>query len=130
MEQNNWFDDYISLGRNRLGVPIPATKGTLYLAGMYREDFEALLASLSKEDRAKLIELRRISGEEFTSYNISTTMASELLVRIGEDAYQNGCREEWATYAHGKVKKRKFGCLIVAIPIVLAIMCLLRFSTK
>lgn len=130
MTQENWFDDHITLGRNRLGVPIPATKGILYMAGMYKEDLQELLRSLSEQDRAKVIELREEAGELFTSYNISTTMASELLVHIGEDAYQDGCREEWAIYAHGKVKNRKFGCLVVAVPIILSIIALLRFLTK
>ena len=130
MEQNNWFDEPITLGRNHLGVPIPATKGALYLAGMYKEDLDALLTTLSENDRKTLMRLRENAGDLFTSYHISTTMASELLVRIGEDSYQDGCREEWAVYAHSKVKKRKFGCLIVAIPIILAIISLLHFITK
>lgn len=68
--------------------------------------------------RDVLVDLRKEAGERLTAANISTRMATQLLMNIGYIAYQNGCRDVYANYAASKVKGRTFGCLKYVLAII------------
>lgn len=82
------------------------------MAGMTKPDLQKLLLTASMAEQTQLEGLRERDGKRFTELNISTRMATQLLLNMGEQAYKNGCREDWALYAHKTVNGSTWGCAI------------------
>ena len=91
------------------------TLGCLYFGGIEKKDFREILAQARKEGRDEdadiLLQAREQAGEALTQANISTRMATQLLLNIGETRYQAGGREPYAIYAHELLIRRTIGCL-------------------
>ena len=115
-----WF--YRSTGveeLDRCGI----TLGCLYFGGIEKKDFREILAQARKEGRDEdanlLLLLREQAGEALTQANISTRMATQLLLNIGETRYQAGCREPYAIYAHELLIRRTIGCLKFVLGLII-----------
>ena len=53
--------------------------------------------------------------------------ATQLLINIGEAAFQRGNRDPWAIYAHNKLNQKTSGCLKTIAIVVVAIIVLIFF---
>lgn len=115
-----WFYETIEVDNN-----LKVYKGDLFFAGMTKDDFIEYINLYPPEDRKELIDLRTEAGKRFTDLNISTTMATHFLLNIGTEAYNNGCREEWAIYAIKKVHKRGCGCFLLPVIVIIGVLYLI-----
>lgn len=94
------------------------TLGDLFFGGVEKKDYIDMMNRTTPVGRDVLVDLRKEAGERLTAANISTRMATQLLMNIGYIAYQNGCRDVYANYAASKVKGRTFGCLKYVLAII------------
>lgn len=99
------------------------TLGCLYFGGMEKKDFRKILVQAWEEGRDEdadiLLQAREQAGEALTQANISTRMATQLLLNIGETRYQAGCREPYAIYAHELLIRRTIGCLKFVLGLII-----------
>lgn len=113
-EKYPWYFNEIDIEINKIFTSIYI--GELFVAGMPKDDYGTFLQHLSSEEQIIFLELRRLAGKHFTELGISTAMATHLLLNKGTEAFVEGCRDEWAVYAHQKVTKRSYsGCLIFIV---------------
>lgn len=110
-----WYYNQIKVGTSGQGDPIVVNVGDLYVAGMPKEDFINYMNRASFAEQTQLEVLREHAGERFTKLGISTAMATQALLNYGTMAYAEGCREEWAVYAHKKANTTRYGCLAIAV---------------
>lgn len=94
------------------------TLGDLFFGGVEKKDYIRMMNKTTPAGRDVLVDLRKEAGDRLTAANISTRMATQLLVNVGYIAYQNGCRDVYANYAASKVKGRTFGCLKYILAII------------
>lgn len=94
------------------------TLGDLFFGGVEKKDYIDMMNRTTPVGRDVLVDLHKEAGERLTAANISTRMATQLLMNIGYIAYQNGCRDVYANYAASKVKGRTFGCLKYVLAII------------
>ena len=94
------------------------TLGDLFFGGVEKKDYIRMMNKTTPAGRDVLVDLRKEAGDRLTAANISTRMATQLLVNVGYIAYQNGCRDVYANYAASKVKGRIFGCLKYILAII------------
>ena len=110
-----WYYNQIKVGTSGRGDPIVVNVGDLYVAGMPKDDFINYMISGNTAEQTQLEVLRKNAGERCTKLGISTAMATQLLLNHGTIAYADGCREEWAVYAHKKANTNRYGCLAIAV---------------
>ena len=94
------------------------TLGDLFFGGVEKKDYIYMMNQTTPVGRDVLADLRKEAGDRLTAANVSTRMATQLLVNVGYIAYQNGCRDVYANYAASKVKGRTFGCLKYILAII------------
>ena len=94
------------------------TLGDLFFGKKEKKDYIRMMNKTTPAGRDVLVDLRKEAGDRLTAANISTRMATQLLVNVGYIAYQNGCRDVYANYAASKVKGRTFGCLKYVLAII------------
>lgn len=105
------FGDWVSepTGNEKLDM-YGITLGDLFFGGVEKKDYIDMMNRIPA-GRGILTDLRKEAGDRLTAANISTRIATQLLINVGYIAYQNGCRDVYANYAAHKVKGRTFGCL-------------------
>lgn len=113
------FGDWVSqsTGNDNLDM-YGITLGDLFFGGVEKKDYIDMMNHTTPVGKDVLADLRKEAGGRLTAANISTRMATQLLLNIGYEAYQNGCRDVYANYAASKVKGRTFGCLKYVLAII------------
>lgn len=113
------FGDWVSesTGNEKLDM-YGITLGDLFFGGVEKKDYIYMMNKTTSAGRDVLADLRKEAGDRLTAANVSTRMATQLLVNVGYIAYQNGCRDVYANYAASKVKGRTFGCLKYILAII------------
>lgn len=126
----NWMDRMITI-QERDGFPIEVPAYILFFGGMEKKDLaEMINKAPSKEVASDIIMRRETAGQILTEMNISTMYATQLLINIGEAAFQRGNRDPWAIYAHNKLNQKTSGCLKTIAIVVVAIIVLIFFCSN
>ena len=121
----NWMDRMITI-QERDGFPIEVPAYILFFGGMEKKDLAEMIDKApSKEVAADIIMRRETAGQILTEMRISTRYATQLLINIGEAAFQSGNRDPWAIYAHNKLNQKTSGCLKTIAIVVVAIIALI-----
>ena len=92
--------------------PLTISKEYLYFASMTNSEFNQYIKDEEDWHKDWLKETRRLA-EQYCRFNGINPLG--ILMHHGESAYQNGCREEWAVYAHKKANTNRYGCLVIAV---------------
>ena len=117
-----WMNEIIYLTPNH-----PIRAGVLFIGGMKKEHLRDMLNNATEENAQMILAFREEAGKELTELNISPREATNLLINIGETAYQKGNRTPWAIYAHGLLSS-SVGCIpMMAVFAVLVITPIIWF---
>ena len=116
----SWDNGPITIGKKD-GLPIAIPKIYLLFGGMTKDDIRNMIDGTPPEGRDEFIRLRQEAGDILTELGITPNNATNILCNLGEKAYAEGCREEWAIYAHKKVNGRSCGCVIAIIVLIVVI---------
>jgi hypothetical protein len=92
--------------------PTTISKEYLYLASMTNSEFREYIKDKDIGDKEWITETRRLAESYCMMEGINPL---GVLMQHGEEAYQKGCREEWAVYAHKKANTNRYGCLAIAV---------------
>lgn len=119
---DDWMDETIDIGMFR-GFPVALPASVLFFGGITKSDLRDMIYKApTPAMKQSIINYREHAGDILTELNISTNMATQLLLNKGEMAYAQGNRSPWAVYAHKKLNQRlRNGCLI---PLVIFIVIL------
>lgn len=118
----DWMDETIDIGTFR-GFPVALPASVLFFGGITKSDLRDMIYKApTPAMKQSIINYREHAGDILTELNISTNMATQLLINKGEMAYAQGNRSPWAIYAHKKLNQRlRNGCII---PIIILIVLL------
>ena len=118
----DWMDETIDIGTFR-GFPVALPASVLFFGGITKSDLRDMFYNApTPAMKQSIINYREHAGDILTELNISTNMATQLLINKGEMAYAQGNRSPWAIYSHKKLNQRlRNGCII---PIIILIVLL------
>lgn len=123
----DWMDETIDIGTFR-GFPVVLPASVLFFGGITKSDLRDMIYKApTPAMKQSIINSREHAGDILTELNISTNMATQLLINKGEMAYAQGNRSPWAVYAHKKLNQRlRNGCLIPIVVFVVILWLIFR----